>query len=829
MGNDPPNTSARLYESSTNNYGNRNATYNNNIFNNYHPSERTGPPPARSGIEILADHTAPTALHSSETRNARTACLAGTRVGIVEKLTSWVEDPSKKHRVCWVTGGAGVGKSAIAQTICETSRRQSQLAASFFFSRNDNSRSTLNPFFPTLSHQLATTPAFQTAGLSSFIESTVRQTPNVLLETNLEGQNPGGKLRGSNLEGQFQSLISQPCAQIDAKKWKALPKLIVIDGLDECMGGSGTTSASHAQETLLSIINNATTASPSIPLQFMIFSRPERTIRNFFQTTLSHEPVDTRDFNEEVDRDIRTYLTKEFSALSDSRPEVLAMGGWPTKEARNMLVRKADGHFIYVVTVMKYITSNHPSPADLRERLEIVLHTEETTSHPDLSDLDQLYHTILQRFGNGDLKTKLLLPLLQLMVTPHEFPSQLRVRFAILSRDQYLIAALLKIEFHRCSTLLSQLRSVLHVPDDPHNGDVAVLHASFSDFLGDGQRSHEFQVQPLRDNSYFNHVCCCLFFILKRKLHQHQRGEHIEPEDWRLDLSSLNSWDTIEVVFRPVDIYSMIPSQELLSTVINLDLYEYSNMILDSEWAKKTFRGCQSMNWKEYLAPSLDGYRRYKPQYHKHRIGPAAKRREFFCCLFMTLLNNLFRIRRFIRAHLKSRQPDQSNGGTLRYNFFEDDWLIILPKDEKNRKTSLSRLGCIAALGSTTWPYSMPSHHDAFLKLFPRTARDSWSIASPLKVLPHGDLELAKYKFSGDKFEFCLVRRQQRKWFTEEFAKLIPDDKHLDPPTISTATFDNLVKVLTSTTIRDPQLSEESDNKEVAPSRGVRKLFRFFS
>ncbi|KAK1215146.1 hypothetical protein PQX77_022264 [Marasmius sp. AFHP31] len=389
MADEPTSSIANPREFGTNNHGNKNATYNNSTVNNTYTDPTR---PQRSGIEILAEHIAPTALHSSDTRNARTACLAGTRVGIVDKLTSWIEDPSKKHRVCWVTGGAGVGKSAIAQTICETSRRKSQLAASFFFSRNDPSRSTLHRFCPTLSHQLATAPEFQTVGLESIIASTVRRNPNLL--------------KGTNLEGQFQSLISQPCVQIDRKKWKTLPKLIVIDGLDECMGGSGTTSASHAQEILLSIINNATTASSSFPLQFMIFSRPEHTIRNFFQTTLSHETVDTRDFNEEADRDIRTYLTKEFSALSDSQPEVLAMGGWPTKEARNMLVRKADGHFIYVVTVMKYITSNHPSPAELRERLEIVLHTEETTSHPDLSDLDQLYHTILRRFGNGTPASK---------------------------------------------------------------------------------------------------------------------------------------------------------------------------------------------------------------------------------------------------------------------------------------------------------------------------------------------------------------------------------------------------------------------------------------
>ncbi|KAL0058923.1 hypothetical protein AAF712_014366 [Marasmius tenuissimus] len=789
-----PRSVVNVSESAINNHGDGSVNYQHcNINNNCNDSSA----PLGSGIRSLANCMAPTALHSSDTRNARTACLKGTR------------DSLKKHRVCWVTGGAGVGKSAIAQTICETFRRKSQLAASFFFSRSDTSRSTLDPFFPTLAHQLATTPEFQTAGLSSFIDGAVRQTPNVL--------------RGTNLEGQFQSLISQPCAQIDAKKWKTLPKLIVIDGLDECMGGSGTTSVGHAQETLLSIINNATCASPPIPFQFMIFSRPEHTIRNFFQTTLSHEPVDTRDFNAEADRDIRTYLEKEFATLSDSRPEILSMGVWPGKKATDQLVRKADGHFIYVVTAMKYITSNNPSPTDLRERLDIVLHTEKSTSHPDLSDLDQLYHTILQRFSNGNLRTQLLLPLLQLVITPaNEYSRQLD------HNRRYLMAALLKIDFRQCSGLLSQLRSVLHVSDDPHNTDLSVLHASFSDFLGDGHRSHEFQVQPLQKGSCLDRICCCLFLILGQQLHQHQRHERMEPEDWRLELSSLSSWNivgsvTIERHKSGID-EDYTPSEELLSAAINFDLYGYLNMILDSKWAKETFRGCQAINWKQYLFPRYDYYW-YDLEYHKHHIGTAAKRRKFFHALFWTLLHNVIYIQK-VSINLKH------NGTGLHHSYFEDDWLVILPKDKKNKKASLSRLGCIAALGSLLQPLTV-SHPGELLIMFPQTARDSWSIASPLNVLPHAELERATTKFNGDKFKFYLVGRQQRKQFAEELAKFkvaySHDGQWKSPPAITTAVWYSLLNNLTSTTIETPQLNGESDSKEVAAPRGFRGLFRIFS
>ncbi|KAK1231363.1 hypothetical protein PQX77_005525 [Marasmius sp. AFHP31] len=414
-----PSGSTTYNNIGTNNHGDRSTTYVQSTINNYHDSSGqyaqfpaltqvfelpiAGPP--RSGLERLADYIVPTALHSSKSRNTRTGCLKGTRVNIIDSLTRWVEDPSKKHRVCWVHGGAGVGKSAIAQTVCENLARKSQLAASFFFSRNDGQRSTLDKFFATISHQLATHPALKQAGLSSFIDDNVPRSSNGPQEMNLEGQ--------------FQSLIFQPCTRIDVKRWKTLPKLVVIDGLDECMGGSDMTSSSHAQETLLSIVHSATFAEPPLPLYFMIFSRPERTILHSMQTTLSHESLDLRDFNSQADHDIRSYLKKQFADLTELHPEILSAGVWPGDDAIEGLVRKADGHFIYVVTAVKYITCDGTFLSTLRERLHIVLHTEESKSYPDLSDLDQLYHVILRRFTRVDLRERVLLPILQLIITPH--------------------------------------------------------------------------------------------------------------------------------------------------------------------------------------------------------------------------------------------------------------------------------------------------------------------------------------------------------------------------------------------------------------------------
>ncbi|KAJ8092775.1 hypothetical protein PM082_023603 [Marasmius tenuissimus] len=803
-----PSDSITCNDFGTSNHGDRNATYNQSTIHSYHVS--SGPP--RSGVERLADYVAPTALHSSKSRNTRTGCLEGTRVNIIHSLTRWVEDPSKKHRVCWVHGGAGVGKSAVAQTICEISARKSQLAASFFFSRNDGQRSTLDKFFPTISHQLATHPALKKAGLPSFIDDNVPQSPNGPQEMNLEGQ--------------FQSLISQPCAQIDMKQWKTLPKLVVIDGLDECLGGLGT-SPSHAQETLLSIIRNATSTESPLPLHFMIFSRPERTILNFFENTLFHELLDMRKFRAQADHDIRKYLEKQFGDLAESYPEILTAEVWPGKEAVEKLVGKADGHFVYAVTVMKYITGDDASLPTLQERLDIVLQTEETTSYPDLSDLDQLYHVILRRFSYGNFPKQVLHPILQVIMTPHpEMPLTLDTHGG---RSPYIIARLLQFDSQQCFATLSQLRSVLYVPKEGRNGDVYILHASFSDFLIDGHRSRDFCVQPLSLISYLDLFSRCVSSDLMHKMRQHQRGDRLELSRWTigLELWSFNSWCFVNALLTsPVIQY--VPSGELISTITHLNLYSYFNMVLglDRRFMKSIPRGL-------HTALAMDKLIKFRPSgglntdiilwsYDEipYWVKPTSKHQKFFCFLLRVLVVNMFHLRSTYH-HLKSiRVPDDLRSFYDHlHQFIEGDWLVGLPREERKRDVSLSHLGCMALSASIDLkdPSVHPNRLTDILDILSPTIKDR-NIPSTLKVLPHGELKRTKAELSLDEFELFLVTPQQRSQFSEEVkqsrrtiefrgltVEVAPPRLHFTRKmlkAVPTATFDGLAdKYLTSSKI----------------------------
>ncbi|KAF9261224.1 hypothetical protein L218DRAFT_870559, partial [Marasmius fiardii PR-910] len=172
-----------------------------------------------SGLSDLESRVAFSALHDSEARYPQPNVLPGTREEILRRLSHWCEDSSKESRVYWVNGAAGVGKSAIAQALCEKYIQTGQLAAAFFFSRNDSTRDKIDPFIATIAYQFSTSRA-----LEPLIASLINHTPHLM-----------SGVWHKVWENQFQALIQEPCAQVDPRQWPKLPRLVVIDGVDECI------------------------------------------------------------------------------------------------------------------------------------------------------------------------------------------------------------------------------------------------------------------------------------------------------------------------------------------------------------------------------------------------------------------------------------------------------------------------------------------------------------------------------------------------------------------------------------------------------------------
>jgi hypothetical protein len=89
--------------------------------------------------------------------NPDKGCLPGTREQIIEEITQWVNSPNGKdvHRVYFLSGVAGSGKSAIAHTIAQYFDQLGRLGSSFCFDRADQVQRCPNKLFSTISLDIA--------------------------------------------------------------------------------------------------------------------------------------------------------------------------------------------------------------------------------------------------------------------------------------------------------------------------------------------------------------------------------------------------------------------------------------------------------------------------------------------------------------------------------------------------------------------------------------------------------------------------------------------------------------------------------------------------
>jgi len=139
-------------------------------------------------------------------------------------------------------GPAGTGKSAIAQSIAELCHKSNLLAASLFFSHAAAGRSDESRLIPTLVYQLC----LSMPAIRKYVEDTIERDPLVLLRSS---------------EVQIRSLVVDPLSRAlldekDALSFHSGPKLIIIDGLDEC-------GRAKVQCYVLSVFTTAVQEDPS--------------------------------------------------------------------------------------------------------------------------------------------------------------------------------------------------------------------------------------------------------------------------------------------------------------------------------------------------------------------------------------------------------------------------------------------------------------------------------------------------------------------------------------------------------------------------------------
>ncbi|KIL69068.1 hypothetical protein M378DRAFT_64399, partial [Amanita muscaria Koide BX008] len=312
-------------------------------------------------LEILKEFVSFKARHDSSAQDPTRRVHPGTRQYVLKRIRDWVDNSSAKERILWLHGPAGVGKSAIAQTIAR-SYAQEKLAATFFFFRSDPGRNDGNRLFTTLAWQFAYSfPATKNALIHS-----LNKRPDIPM---------------TDVETQFEELIVKPFLALKSSGVQLPDPVVIIDGVDEC-------SDDDLQQRFLKIIGNAVKDN-RVPLRFLICSRPEAHIQdaiNIFRSlTLS---LDLAEFND-ANKDIEKYLKAEFSRIAKEQDLGTA---WPGQPIIQEFVSKASGQFIYASTVIKYVGDKYSSA---ETQLDIIRGLRPPLTISPFAELDELYKEIL--------------------------------------------------------------------------------------------------------------------------------------------------------------------------------------------------------------------------------------------------------------------------------------------------------------------------------------------------------------------------------------------------------------------------------------------------
>ena len=162
--------------------------------------------------------------NATHTRAGHVArCDPGTCLEVIAQIKQWINSSDKRAAICWLSGPAGYGKSAVAQTIAERYAAKGRLLGCFFFLRGAGERSHISRLIPTLAHQIS----LSVPAVKPLLEKALRDEPDML----------GPSV---SLAHQFQKLIIEPIhstkvlSSFEVFSQLAKQKIFVIDALDEC-------------------------------------------------------------------------------------------------------------------------------------------------------------------------------------------------------------------------------------------------------------------------------------------------------------------------------------------------------------------------------------------------------------------------------------------------------------------------------------------------------------------------------------------------------------------------------------------------------------------
>ncbi|KAG8707426.1 hypothetical protein FRC09_001830 [Ceratobasidium sp. 395] len=387
----------------------------------------------------------------------RGECTEDTRVDVLQQLHDWARDTAS-HKIYWLNGMAGTGKTTIAYSLCKELEKRRTLAASFFCSRQLPECRNVKHIAPSVSYQLCRFSAPFRYALSSVLAA----NPDVY---------------NRPIKEQFKQLIVDPLNQV--KHTLPTDLIVVIDALDECEAHTGVAE----------ILNTLLSLALSLPIRFFVASRPDLHILNRMRSEEGRQMNKEMRLHEldepTVQNDIRTYLTSEL------KPHLEL-----TEAALDTLVTRSGVLFIYAATVVRYIGSNDFTMKDYR--LGEILGASGASPDESHREVDALYTAILRAaLDNPALtssdRTRMLLILHTVACACEPLSTDAMAGLLRLDSKGLVYAALLP------------LFSVLQVSDTTRV--ITTLHESFPNYLMDKKRSNTFCCDEKAHNARLAQLC----------------------------------------------------------------------------------------------------------------------------------------------------------------------------------------------------------------------------------------------------------------------------------------------------------------------------------
>lgn len=418
-----------------------------------------------TALERLADYAMLGAAFDSSNRDPPPRCHPGTRMNIVQSLQAKLRGPFQA-KLIWVYGPAGVGKSAIMQTLAE-GEDGSTLGASLFLSRANN-RDNPQKVFTTVSYQFSV----KDNSYQAHIAQQLAADPMFL---------------DKSVSRQFENLVAKPFARLGLLT-STQGRVIIIDGLDEL-------NDVREQSRIIELILDFILQHPTLPLVWVIASRPEPHIQVAFsraKSRLSDHYADcevTIDSGEGV-RDVEQYLRDEFTRIQQSYPDSISPRQvWPSERQFIRISSIAWGLFIFAAMVIRFVEDpNYGDPVSRLNQILSLLDKRSTQRDLDMNPfeaLDLLYEQIMAEVPSN------VLPVTQLILGYTAIQTHYLRNVGILH-----VCNLLGLERHVFYGALRKFYSVLALPEPGRadRDDIRFLHVSFSDYLQDRERSHVYSL-----------------------------------------------------------------------------------------------------------------------------------------------------------------------------------------------------------------------------------------------------------------------------------------------------------------------------------------------